>query len=63
MDKETKAHWFKKGQESVKRKNSSGCCCIIDDNGAVIKACEAHVTWKKDSIEQNNGHNAQQPQV
>ena len=35
--------WFKKGQNSVLRKNKSGCCCIIADDGeTIIESCGAH---------------------
>ncbi len=36
------AKWFKKGQESIKRKNKSGCCCIINDDDEIISLCGAH---------------------
>lgn len=37
------AKWFKKGQNSIKRKNKSGCCCIINDDGSTIeRLCDAH---------------------
>lgn len=42
------AEGFKKGQESVKRKNKSGCCCIIDDEDNVVSACGAHAQWRDD---------------
>jgi len=38
--------WFKKGQESVKRKNKSGCCCEISDDDEIISPCAAHLEWK-----------------
>ena len=38
--------WFKKGQNSVFRKNKSGCCCIIDDNDNIVSACDAHKKWR-----------------
>ena len=37
--------WFKKGQESVKRKNKSGCCCEINDLDEVVSPCRAHLEW------------------
>lgn len=40
------AEGFKRGQESVKRKNKSGCCCIVDDNDNVTSVCGAHQQWK-----------------
>ena len=40
-----KAKWFKKGQNSILRKNKSGCCCIINDDGKVISVCGAHQEW------------------
>jgi len=45
--KKMAAKWFKKGQESVKRKNQSGCCCIIDDNEVVVSVCGAHREWQE----------------
>ena len=39
------AEGFKKGQESVLRKNKSGCCCIINDDDEVVSACGAHKEW------------------
>ena len=39
------AEGFKKGQESVKRRNKSGCCCIIDDDDSVVSVCGAHADW------------------
>ena len=44
-----RADWFKRGQESVQRKNESGCACKIDDDDKVISACAAHVAWR-DSV-------------
>ena len=41
------AQGFKRGQESVKRKNKSGCCCIIDDNDNVVSVCGAHAEWNE----------------
>jgi hypothetical protein len=41
------AEGFKRGQESVKRKNKSGCVCIIDDNDNVVSPCGAHLQWKE----------------
>ena len=43
--------WFKKGQNSVLRKNKSGCCCIIDDNDNIISACGAHAERLKKHLE------------
>lgn len=40
--------WFKKGQQSVKRKNKSGCCCIIDDDGEIESLCGAHEQYIED---------------
>ena len=37
--------WFKRGQNSIKRKNKSGCCCIIDDSDNVVSVCGAHANW------------------
>ena len=42
-----KQTWYKKGQNSVKRKNQSGCCCIIDDDDKVVSVCGAHEEWAK----------------
>lgn len=40
------AEWFKKGQESIRRKNQSGCCCNLGDDGEeVIGACGLHQEW------------------
>jgi len=39
------AKWFKKGQNSVLRKNKSGCCCIINDDDEVVSVCGAHRDW------------------
>ena len=39
------AEGFKKGQNSVLRKNKSGCCCIITDDGEVLSVCGAHEEW------------------
>ena len=39
------AEGFKKGQESVLRKNKSGCCCIINDDDEVVSVCGAHKEW------------------
>jgi hypothetical protein len=36
------AKWFKKGQNSAKRKNKSGCCCIINDDDEIVSMCGAH---------------------
>ncbi len=38
----TFAQGFKKGQESVLRKNPSGCCCLFDENENIISLCGAH---------------------
>ena len=40
-----KAEWFKKGQESVLRRNKSGCCCIINDDDEIVSVCGAHQDW------------------
>ena len=37
-----KSIWFKKGQESIKRKNQSGCCCVINDNDEIETSCGLH---------------------
>ena len=37
--------WFKKGQESIKRKNKSGCCCIINDDDEIESLCGAHAAY------------------
>jgi len=39
------ATWFKKGQESILRKNKSGCCCVIDDDNEIVLVCGAHQEW------------------
>ena len=57
----TIAEWFKKGQESVLRRNQSGCCCKIDDSDNVLSVCGAHQQWLEDTVaaqvtgEKNNG--------
>lgn len=43
------AEGFKRGQESIKRKNKSGCCCIIDDDDKIISVCGAHQEWFNDN--------------
>jgi len=43
--------WFRKGQESIKRKNKSGCCCIITDNNDVESVCGAHQEWLEVKLE------------
>ena len=40
-----RSEWFKKGQNSVKRKNESGCCCVIDNEDKVVSVCGAHEEW------------------
>jgi hypothetical protein len=49
------AKWYKRGQNSIKRKNKSGCCCIIDDNDEVVSACGAHKEWRHEAIVENRG--------
>lgn len=40
------AEWFKKGQNSVRRRNKSGCCCVFDENdNEIISVCGAHQDW------------------
>ena len=39
------AKWFKKGQNSIKRKNKSGCCCIINDDDEIESLCGAHEAY------------------
>jgi predicted RNA-binding Zn-ribbon protein involved in translation (DUF1610 family) len=39
------AIWYRKGQESIRRKNESGCCCIINDDDEVERPCGAHQEW------------------
>ena len=46
------SEWFKKGQESVLRKNESGCVCKLDDDGNVVSACEAHMEWLEGKIKE-----------
>lgn len=48
-----KSIWFKKGQNSVLRKNDSGCCCIIDDSDNIISVCGAHEEWLKKHLEKD----------
>ncbi len=40
--KELREKWFKKGQNSIKRKNKSGCCCIINDDDEIESMCKLH---------------------
>ena len=43
----SKADWFRKGQESIRRQNESGCCCKLDDDGEeIISPCDAHRAWR-----------------
>jgi len=44
------AEGFKKGQESVKRRNKSGCCCIIEDSGEITSVCGAHKEWLEEAV-------------
>ena len=38
-----KSEWFRKGQDSIRRKNDSGCCCKFDENtDEIISVCGAH---------------------
>ena len=48
------AKWFKKGQNSVLRKNQSGCSCIINDDDEVLSVCGAHQQWA-DSLRETPG--------
>ena len=48
------AEGFRKGQESVKRKNKSGCSCIINDDDEVLSVCGAHEQWA-DSLRETPG--------
>ena len=36
------ARGFRKGVESVYRKNQSGCCCRFDENEEIVSVCDAH---------------------
>lgn len=45
------AKGFRKGQESVKRRNKSGCCCIINDNDEIESLCGLHAELIKEKIE------------
>jgi hypothetical protein len=46
--------WFKKGQNSIKRKNKSGCCCIINDDDEIESLCGAHEAYIQDAITKEN---------
>jgi len=50
------AQGFKRGQESILRKNKSGCTCIIDDNDMVVSACAAHFYWMEVNRGLKNGN-------
>ena len=45
------AEGFKRGQESINRKNQSGCCCIIDADDNVILVCGAHQNWLEEKLD------------
>ena len=50
------SEWFKKGQDSVRRRNGSGCCCMIDDDGeTILQLCAAHKEYLDKEIEKRNG--------
>lgn len=40
--------WFKKGQESIQRKNPSGCCCKFDEEENIVSICGAHQEYFED---------------
>ena len=42
--------WFKKGQNSIKRKNKSGCCCIINDDDEIESLCGAHEAYIEERL-------------
>ena len=43
---ELRLEWFRKGQDSVRRRNESGCCCKIDDDGeTILSPCAARQAW------------------
>ena len=44
------AKWFKKGQNSAKRKNKSGCCCIINDDDEIESLCGAHDNYIQERL-------------
>jgi hypothetical protein len=44
------AKWFRKGQNSIKRKNKSGCCCIINDDDEIVSLCGAHDAFIGDKL-------------
>ena len=53
MDNNTWAEGFKRGQESVKRKNDSGCCCKINENEDSIESpCQLHMEWRDEAVKQ-----------
>ena len=41
------ARGFRKGQESVLRKNNSGCCCKFDEDDTIVELCAAHADYVK----------------
>lgn len=46
-----KETWFKKGQNSVKRRNKSGCCCMFnDDDTEIISLCGEHENYYEERI-------------
>ncbi len=45
------ATWFKKGQNSIRRKNKSGCCCMFsDDDTEITSLCGAHEDYYEEKI-------------
>jgi hypothetical protein len=47
---ELPSKWFKKGQNSIKRKNKSGCCCIINDDDEIESLCGAHKAYVEEKL-------------
>jgi len=42
--------WFKRGQDSIKRKNKSGCVCIFNDKEELESPCEFHREWVENKM-------------